>query len=93
MNTQLVNLQFSDTYLMVNFEITFQEIQSWLSMTGHNMDDASLFRALLFPESLDSDQQTELCWTILHRYEDVFFLITTGRIRNIQKQRTLCINY
>lgn len=51
MNTQLVNLQFSDTYLMVNFEITFQEIQSWLSMAGHNMDDASLFRALLFPES------------------------------------------
>jgi hypothetical protein len=73
MNTQLVNLQFSDTYLMVNFEITFQEIQSWLSMAGHNMDDASLFRALLFPESLDSDQQTELCWIILHRYEDVFF--------------------
>ena len=73
MNTQLINLQFSDTYLMVNFEITFQEIQSWLSMAGHTMDEASLFRALLFPESLGSGQQTDLFWIIVHRYEDVFF--------------------
>lgn len=73
MNTQLINLQFSDTYYMVNFEISFQGIQSWMTMAGHNMDEASLFRALLFPESLEVDHQSDLFWTILHRYEDVFF--------------------
>ncbi|QQZ64623.1 hypothetical protein JI735_33780 (plasmid) [Paenibacillus sonchi] len=70
-----VQRQVSDTFVMLNFEITFKGIQKWLSMAGHTMDDAALFRALLMPGNIEPEQQSELLWLILHRYEDVFFQV------------------
>ncbi len=77
MNTQLVQRQVSDTYIMLNFEITFQGIHRWLALAGYVMDDATLFRSLFNPEAIDPEKQTELLYTILHRYEDVFFQMNT----------------
>lgn len=75
MNPVYIERQVRDTFVMLNFEITFHGIQKWLSMAGHTMDDASLFRALLMPGNIDPEQQSELLWLILHRYEDVFFQV------------------
>lgn len=75
MKPVFVERQVSNTFVMLNFEITFKGIQKWLSMAGHTMDDAKLFQSLLMPENIDPEQQAELLWLILHRYEDVFFQV------------------
>jgi hypothetical protein len=73
MNAQLTDRLFGDSFIMLNFEITFQGVKSWFTLSGLEMDDALLFRSLLIPESLPEEQQADLLLTIVYRYEDVFF--------------------
>lgn len=75
MNPSLVARQVTDTFIMMNFEITFKGIKKWFTMAGFPMDDVLLFRSLLMPGTIDPEQQAELLWLILHRYEDVFFQV------------------
>ncbi|MFE5324692.1 hypothetical protein ACFQ88_39240 [Paenibacillus sp. NPDC056579] len=80
MNAQLTDRLFGDSYIMLNFEITFEGVKSWFSMAELQMDDATLFRSLLMPESLHPDVQSEMLRTIVYRHEDIFF--QTNRIRH-----------
>lgn len=82
MNAQLTDRLFGDSYIMLNFEITFEGVKSWFSMAGLQMDDAILFRSLLMPESLHPDVQSEMLRTIVYRHEDIFF--QTNRIWDIE---------
>lgn len=69
----LLDRYFVDSYIMVNFDITFEGIKSWFSMSGLIIDDATLFRSLLLPEQLYPDIQSEFMRMIVYRNEDVFF--------------------
>lgn len=76
MNAQMMDQLFVDSYLMMNFEITFSGVRSWFEMAGIPTDDAVLFKALLFPEQITPDLQAEITRMIVYRYEDVFFQVS-----------------
>ncbi|KGP78100.1 MULTISPECIES: hypothetical protein [Paenibacillus] len=69
MNAQIA--ERSDSFFMMNFEITFKGVQAWLDMAGHPMDDSKLFRLLFSSDYLQ--EQAEILRMIVYRYEDVFF--------------------
>ncbi|MDN4067546.1 hypothetical protein QYF50_06525 [Paenibacillus vini] len=73
MKTQMIDRLFGDVYVMLNFEITFDGVQSWFQMAGINMDVPTLFKSLLLPENLTDEEQALILRTVLYRYEDVFF--------------------
>jgi len=69
----LLDRFFIDSYIMINFDITFEGVKSWFSMSGLMIDDDTLFRSLLIPEHLYPDIQSEFMRMIVYRNEDVFF--------------------
>ncbi|QHW35461.1 hypothetical protein GZH47_31685 (plasmid) [Paenibacillus rhizovicinus] len=75
MNAQMVENLFVESYLMMNLEITFSGVRAWFEMADVHMDDATLFRNLLFPEHIASEKQAEMARIVVYRYEDVFFQI------------------
>lgn len=75
MNTQMMDNLFFETYMMTSTEITFAGICSWFKMNGKAIDDVTLFKALLFPEQLDPEQQAEFTRMIVYRHEEVFFQV------------------
>ncbi|MFC5402452.1 hypothetical protein [Cohnella soli] len=76
MNAQMLEDLFVESYMMVNFEITFNGVRQWFEMAGYDFDEATLFRCLLFPEQISSDRQAELARLVVYRYEDVFFQVS-----------------
>lgn len=76
MNAQSMDQLFVESYMMMNFEITFSGVRAWFEMGGMPCDDSELFKALLFPEQISIDLQAELTRMIVYRYEDVFFQVS-----------------
>lgn len=64
---------FSDSYYMINLEITFDGVRKWFDMAGISIPDKTLFKTLLFPEQSLSDDTLQILQMIIYRYEDVFF--------------------
>lgn len=75
MNAQIMDSLFIESYLMMNMEITFAGVRSWLEMSNLPMDDVSLFKVLLQPEKMKPEHQAEITRLIVYRYEDVFFQV------------------
>lgn len=73
MNTQIMDQLFSETYMMMNIEITFAGVRRWFEMAEIPIDDATLFNALLFPERISEIFKTEMSLIIIYRHEDMFF--------------------
>lgn len=65
--------QRSDSFVMMNFEITFKGLQAWLALAGQPMDDATLFRILFSSDFLLQVEQAEILRMIVYRYEDAYF--------------------
>ncbi|AGA60004.1 hypothetical protein Theco_4000 (plasmid) [Thermobacillus composti KWC4] len=71
--TQIHTQLFIESFIMLNFEITFDGMKTWFSWSGDVLEDAELFRTVLFPEELPEDRQAKLLRMIAYRYEDMFF--------------------
>lgn len=71
MNAQFIENLFIDSYMMMNFEITFSGVKDWFSMADMTFTDVELFRALLFPEHQDTSLQ--FSYAVVYRHEDMFF--------------------
>lgn len=76
MNAQMIENLFVESYMMMNFEITFNGVRQWFDMAAYDIDELTLFRYLLFPEQISSDRQAELARVIVYRCEDVFFQVS-----------------
>lgn len=75
MNTQMMEQLFVESYIMMNLEITFPGVRSWFDMVGMAIEDAELFKTLLFHEQIRSEIQSEITRMIVYRHEDVFFQV------------------
>lgn len=73
MNAQMLDQLFVESYMMMNLEITFAGVRNWIELAETSIDDISLFGALLFPEQIRPDFQSEFARMILYRHEDMFF--------------------
>lgn len=89
MALQIHNQLFVESFIMLNFEITFDGVKSWFGWSGNVLDDADLFKAFLFPEELPAGRQAELLCLITYRYEDVFFQENRGGDTNESKHQLL----
>ncbi|MFD1130703.1 hypothetical protein [Paenibacillus sp. PDC88] len=78
MNVQLVEQLQTETYFMLNLEITFTGLKEWFHMAGMQCDDVSLFQSILMPEKISPEKQVEFAQLILYRHEDVFFQMHRG---------------
>lgn len=76
MESRLQDDLFIESYMMMNFEITFTGVRKWFEMANIQRDDSTLFRNLLFPEQVAHEEYTELAGMIINRYEDVYFQIS-----------------
>lgn len=76
MNAQIMDQLFVESYLMMNLEITFTGVRSWFEMSGAQMEDIDLFGALLFPDQIRPELQSEITRMIVYRHEDVFFQVS-----------------
>jgi hypothetical protein len=75
MAAKMTDNLFVESYIMLNMEITFAGVKSWFEMAGSPLDDAMLFKALLFPEKMSCELQAEVTRMIVYRHEDVFFQV------------------
>ncbi|MGU3473131.1 hypothetical protein ACLBWT_18535 [Paenibacillus sp. D51F] len=73
MNAQMMDSLFVESYMMMNMEISFAGVRSWFEMTELPISDTELFRALLFPEQISPDFQSEFTRMVVYRHEDMFF--------------------
>ncbi|WP_054943573.1 hypothetical protein [Paenibacillus ihuae] len=76
MNAQMMDQLFVESYLMMNLEITFTGVRSWFEMGGIPTEDIELFGALLFPDQIRPELQSEITRMIVYRHEDVFFQVS-----------------
>ena len=75
MNAQMMDNLFVESYMMMNFEITFSGVRAWFEMSNAQMDDVTLYRNLLFPEQISHEKQAEMTRMVIYRCEDVFFQV------------------
>lgn len=90
MNAQMIDQLFVESYLMINLEITFSGVRSWFEMSGVPIEDIDLFGALLFPDQIRPELQSEIARMIVYRQEDVFFQV--NRANQFISDRDVPIN-
>lgn len=78
MNVQMVGQLQTETYFMLNLEIAFTGVREWFQMAGQPAYDLFLFRAILMPDKLPSEQQVSFAQMVIFRHEDVFFQLHRG---------------
>ena len=57
MNAQMMDNLFVESYMMMNFEITFSGVRAWFEMSNAQMDDVlHCTRNLFFPEQISHER-------------------------------------